>query len=80
VVIDEPSVVAINKITGEVIAMVLKRTRCVVGARDVAVIAPLVDGLSPTSKEPGCSNAVRIAVNLAFRRHTDHERSFEVTG
>lgn len=46
VVIDEPSVVAINKITGEVIAIGMEahkmRGR---EARDVAVIAPLVDGV-----------------------------------
>jgi len=45
VVVDEPSVVAINKITGEVIAFG-NEARKMQGreARDVAVIAPLVDG------------------------------------
>src|SRR6185295_14195729 len=46
VVIDEPSVVAVNKITGEVIA-VGNEAHKMQGreARDVAVIAPLVDGV-----------------------------------
>ena len=46
VVIDEPSVIAINKLTGEVIA-VGNEARKMQGreARDVAVIAPLVDGV-----------------------------------
>jgi len=46
VVVDEPSVVAINKITGEVIAFG-NEARKMQGreARDVAVIAPLVDGV-----------------------------------
>jgi Actin-like ATPase involved in cell morphogenesis len=46
VVVDEPSVVAINKITGEVIA-VGNEAHKMQGreARDVAVIAPLVDGV-----------------------------------
>jgi rod shape-determining protein MreB len=46
VVVDEPSVVAINKITGEVIA-VGNEAQKMQGreARDVAVIAPLVDGV-----------------------------------
>lgn len=46
VVVDEPSVVAINKITGEVIA-VGNDAHKMQGreARDVAVIAPLVDGV-----------------------------------
>jgi rod shape-determining protein MreB len=46
VVIDEPSVVAVNKISGEVIA-VGTEARKMQGreARDVAVIAPLVDGV-----------------------------------
>lgn len=46
VVIDEPSVVAVNKITGEVIS-VGNEARKMQGreARDVAVIAPLVDGV-----------------------------------
>ncbi len=46
VVIDEPSVVAVNKITGEVIA-VGDEARKMQGreARDVTVIAPLVDGV-----------------------------------
>jgi rod shape-determining protein MreB and related proteins len=46
VVIDEPSVVAVNKITGEVIA-VGDEARKMQGreARDISVIAPLVDGV-----------------------------------
>jgi len=46
VVIDEPSVVAVNKVTGEVIS-VGNEARKMQGreARDVAVIAPLVDGV-----------------------------------
>ena len=46
VVIDEPSVVAVNKVTGEVIA-VGNEAHKMQGreARDVAVIAPLVDGV-----------------------------------
>lgn len=46
VVVDEPSVVAINKVTGEVIA-VGNEARKMQGreARDVTVIAPLVDGV-----------------------------------
>jgi rod shape-determining protein MreB and related proteins len=46
VVVDEPSVVAVNKITGEVIA-VGREAQAMQGreARDVAVIAPLVDGV-----------------------------------
>ena len=46
VVIDQPSVVAIDKVTGEVIA-VGDEARKMQGreARDVAVIAPLVDGV-----------------------------------
>jgi rod shape-determining protein MreB len=46
VVVDEPSVVAVNKVTGEVIA-VGDEARKMQGreARDVAVIAPLVDGV-----------------------------------
>jgi len=46
VVIDEPSVVAINKITGEVIAFGNEAAKMQGReARDVAVIAPLVDGV-----------------------------------
>jgi rod shape-determining protein MreB len=46
VIIDEPSVVAVNKITGEVVA-VGREARAVQGreARDTIVIAPLVDGV-----------------------------------
>jgi rod shape-determining protein MreB len=46
VVVDEPSVVAVNKVTGEVIA-VGDEARKMQGreARDVTVIAPLVDGV-----------------------------------
>jgi rod shape-determining protein MreB len=46
IVVDEPSVVAINKITGEVVA-VGREARQIQGreARDVTVIAPLVDGV-----------------------------------
>ena len=46
VVVDEPSVVAVNKITGEVIA-VGNEAHKMQGreARDVTVIAPLVDGV-----------------------------------
>jgi rod shape-determining protein MreB and related proteins len=46
VVIDEPSVIAVNKITGEVLA-VGNEARAMQGreARDVTVIAPLVDGV-----------------------------------
>src|SRR5688500_12619250 len=46
VVIDEPSVVAVNKVTGEVVA-VGREARQMQGreARDVAVIGPLVDGV-----------------------------------
>jgi rod shape-determining protein MreB and related proteins len=46
VVIDEPSVIAVNKVTGEVVA-VGREARQMQGreARDVAVIAPLVDGV-----------------------------------
>ncbi|HKR00424.1 MAG TPA: rod shape-determining protein [Pyrinomonadaceae bacterium] len=46
VVVDEPSVVAVNKITGEVVA-VGREARQMQGreARDVTVIAPLVDGV-----------------------------------
>ncbi|HEY6804157.1 MAG TPA: rod shape-determining protein [Pyrinomonadaceae bacterium] len=46
VVIDEPSVVAVNKITGEVIAFGNEAHKMQGReARDVAVIAPLVDGV-----------------------------------
>jgi rod shape-determining protein MreB len=46
VVVDEPSVVAINKITGEVIAFGNEANKMLGReARDVAVIAPLVDGV-----------------------------------
>ena len=46
VVVDEPSVVAINKITGEVIAFGNEAHKMQGReARDVAVIAPLVDGV-----------------------------------
>ncbi|HYJ47573.1 MAG TPA: rod shape-determining protein, partial [Pyrinomonadaceae bacterium] len=46
VVVDEPSVVAVNKLTGEVVA-VGREARQMQGreARDVSVIAPLVDGV-----------------------------------
>jgi rod shape-determining protein MreB len=46
IVVDEPSVVAVNKITGEIIA-VGSEAHKMQGreARDVAVIAPLVDGV-----------------------------------
>jgi rod shape-determining protein MreB and related proteins len=46
VVIDEPSVIAVNKVSGEVLA-VGREARQMQGreARDVAVIAPLVDGV-----------------------------------
>ncbi len=46
VVVDEPSVVAVNKVTGEVLS-VGREARAVQGreARDVVVIAPLVDGV-----------------------------------
>ena len=46
IVVDEPSVVAINKVSGEVIA-VGSEARKMRGreARDIAVIAPLVDGV-----------------------------------
>jgi rod shape-determining protein MreB len=46
VVVDEPSVVAVNKITGEVVA-VGREAQAVQGreARDTTVIAPLVDGV-----------------------------------
>jgi rod shape-determining protein MreB and related proteins len=46
VVVDEPSVVAVNKVTGEIIA-VGNEARKMQGreARDLAVIAPLVDGV-----------------------------------
>jgi rod shape-determining protein MreB len=46
VVIDEPSVVAVNNVTGEVIAFGLEAQQMLGReARDVAVIAPLVDGV-----------------------------------
>jgi len=46
VVIDEPSVVAINKVTGEAIAFGTEAHKMLGReARDVAVIAPLVDGV-----------------------------------
>ena len=46
VVVDEPSVVAVNKITGEVLA-VGREARAMQGreARDTSVIAPLIDGV-----------------------------------
>src|ERR671932_500758 len=46
IVVDEPSVVAVNKVTGEVVA-VGREARQMQGreARDVSVIAPLVDGV-----------------------------------
>jgi rod shape-determining protein MreB and related proteins len=46
VVVDEPSVVAVNKMTGEVVA-VGREAQQMQGreARDIAVIAPLVDGV-----------------------------------
>jgi rod shape-determining protein MreB and related proteins len=46
VVVDEPSVIAVNKLTGEVVA-VGREARQMQGreARDVSVIAPLVDGV-----------------------------------
>jgi len=46
VVVDEPSVIAVNRITGEVVATG-REARQMQGreARDVAVIAPLVDGV-----------------------------------
>jgi rod shape-determining protein MreB len=46
IVIDEPSVIAVNKVTGEVVA-VGREARQMQGreARDVSVIAPLVDGV-----------------------------------
>ena len=46
IVVDEPSVVAVNKVSGEVVA-VGREARQMQGreARDVAVIAPLVDGV-----------------------------------
>src|ERR1700704_364712 len=46
VIVDEPSVIAVNKITGEVIA-VGDEARKMQGreARDVTVIAPLIDGV-----------------------------------
>src|SRR5918998_3179734 len=46
VVVDEPSVIAVNKITGEVVA-VGREARQMQGreARDVSVIAPLIDGV-----------------------------------
>jgi rod shape-determining protein MreB len=46
VVVDEPSVIAVNKVTGEVVA-VGREARQMQGreARDVSVIAPLVDGV-----------------------------------
>ena len=46
VVVDEPSVIAVNKMTGEVVA-VGREARQMQGreARDVSVIAPLVDGV-----------------------------------
>ena len=46
VVVDEPSVVAVNKVTGEVIAVGSEASKMQGReARDVAVIAPLVDGV-----------------------------------
>src|SRR5262247_2291782 len=46
IVVDEPSVVAVNKITGEVIAVGIEAHKMQGReARDVAVIAPLVDGV-----------------------------------
>ena len=46
VVVDEPSVVAINKVTGEIIAFGNEAHKMLGReARDVAVIAPLVDGV-----------------------------------
>src|SRR6185436_13284612 len=46
VVIDEPSVVAVNKVTGEAIAFGTEAHKMQGReARDVAVIAPLVDGV-----------------------------------
>lgn len=46
VVVDEPSVVAVNKVTGEVIAVGNEASKMQGReARDVAVIAPLVDGV-----------------------------------
>ena len=46
IVVDEPSIIAVNKITGEVVA-VGREARQMQGreARDVSVIAPLVDGV-----------------------------------
>lgn len=46
IVVDEPSVVAVNKITGEVVAFG-REARAAQGreARDITVIAPLVDGV-----------------------------------
>ena len=46
VVIDEPSVVAVDRMTGEVIAVGLEAQKMLGReARDVAVIAPLIDGV-----------------------------------
>lgn len=46
VVVDEPSVVAVNKVTGEVIAVGIEAHKMQGReARDVTVIAPLVDGV-----------------------------------
>lgn len=46
IVVDEPSVVAVNKVTGEVIAVGIEAHKMQGReARDVAVIAPLVDGV-----------------------------------
>jgi hypothetical protein len=80
IVVDEPSVVAFNKITGEIIA-VGSEAHKMQGreARDVAVIAPLVDGWLPISNErkfarPLCQGSTKW--NFTFQPAGDHERAF----
>ena len=72
VVVDEPSVVAVNKVTGEVIA-VGDEAHKMQGreARDVMVIAPLVDGVVADFER------TRTMLDYFVRAaRSDHERAF----
>src|ERR1051326_2656304 len=80
VVVDEPSVVAVNKITGEVIAFGNEAHKMQGReARDIAVIAPLVDGVVADFERARAARsfcARGSQRSLAFQSPRDHERHF----
>ena len=80
VVIDEPSVVAINKVSGEVMA-VGNEAQKMQGreARDVVVVAPLIDGVvadfETNTRHAGPLCAGSAQRHLAFQPARNHERA-----